>query len=57
MKHLCRKLVSMLLAVLLCVQLLPAAVMAALIDNSPSYNRQILSALEEIVGSAFLVVL
>ena len=51
MKHLCRKLVSMLLAVLLCVQLLPAAVMAALIDNSPSYNRQILSALEEIVGS------
>ncbi len=51
MKHLCRKFVSMLLSVLLCVQMLPTAALAALTDNSPEYNRDILSALEKIVGS------
>lgn len=51
MKHLCRKFVSLLLAAILCVQLLPTAALAALTDNSPAYNQEILSALKEIVGS------
>ena len=52
MKHrIWKKLASALLALILCVQLLPAAAMAALLDNGAAYNQEILAALADIVGS------
>ena len=51
MKRMVKRLISMALALILCVQLLPMSAMAALLDNDPAYNREILNALTEIVGS------
>jgi len=51
MKKVTKRLMSMVLALILCVQVLPLTAMAALLDNDPAYNREILSALNEIVGS------
>lgn len=50
MKKLTR-MVSMALAVLMVFTLLPAGALAALWENTPEYNREILTALEEVVGS------
>ena len=46
-----QRLVSGLLTVVMLVGLLPTTALAALLDNSPAYNQEILSQLEQIVGS------
>ena len=45
-----KKLVSAIQAIILCVQLLPMAALASLLDNSPAYNQEILAMLESMVG-------
>lgn len=47
-----QRLLSGVLTVVMLVGLLPATAMAALLDNSPARNQEILSELEQIVGSA-----
>ncbi len=51
MKKLTTRLISIVLALVFCVQMLPLPAMAALLDNDPAYNQEILNALTEIVGS------
>jgi len=51
MKRLTTRLISMLLALVLCFQMLPLTALAALLDNDPAYNQEILESLTEIVGS------
>jgi len=51
MKRMAKRLISMALVLLLSVQLVPVPALAALLDNDPAYNREILNALTEMVGS------
>ena len=51
MKRMGTRLLSILLALLMCVQILPPSAMAALLDNNEAYNQEILDSLTKIVGS------
>ena len=46
-----KRLLAVILAVLMLFTTFPAAALAALIDNDPAYNREILDALTEVAGS------
>ncbi len=45
------RIISLILTLVLCMQVLPLTAFAALIDNDPAYNQVILDALTELVGS------
>ncbi len=51
MKKVTNRIISLILSVIISIQLLPLTSMAALIDNTPEYNQEILDALVDIVGS------
>ena len=45
-----RKLVSLMLSAVMCLSLLPTQALAALADNTPDQNRQILAQLQALLG-------
>lgn len=51
MKRLLKRITAMILAVIMAAAVFPPAVMAALVDNDPQVNREILTRLEELCGS------
>lgn len=46
-----RRIISIILALAICLALLPTTALAALLDNGPDYNQEILAQLTEICGS------
>jgi|GEM_PF-1783883 len=51
MKFAAKRFISIILVIVMCMQALPVTVFAALIDNDPEYNEEILDALTDLVGS------
>jgi len=51
MKRVTKRLISIILVIVMCMQVLPMTAFAALIDNDPAYNEEILDALTDLVGS------
>ncbi len=51
MKFAAKRFISIILVIVMCMQALPMTVLAALIDNDPEYNEEILDALTDLVGS------
>ena len=51
MKRVTKRLISIILVIVMCMQVLPMSAFAALIANDPAYNEEILDALTDLVGS------
>ena len=50
-KHCVKRVLALLLTAVMLCTMLPAAALAALLDNTPAYNGEILAALTDLVGS------
>ncbi len=51
MKHLGRKITSAIIVLVMAISMLPVQAFASLLDNDPVYNREMLDAIREVVGS------
>ena len=51
MKRLLKQIAAMILVIVMAATAFPPVVMAALVDNDPQVNREILTRLEELCGS------
>ena len=51
MKHLSTRIIAIVLTLVMTISIMPVQAFASLVDNDPEYNREMLNAIRDIVGS------